>query len=612
MTPKMPFTKIMQLARAVHQREILYGIVFLMIQAVLIVPLWQYIEEKRHVLERHKIETLRNAYNISVESYNKTAELFYGEVINRPEILRWVAQAQTSDANYARQQLYDVLKDTHNTLQQFDLQQLHFHLSDGTSFLRFHRPDKFGDKMFDVRYSIQLVNTLKKPVHGFEEGKIFNCFRYVFPLFYENQHIGSFDVSVAFSAIEKSMKQVISSEFMLMLKKQVITSSVFSTEQNNYRPVILSDDYVEEISALNEQSSQDTLFSLDLLTKLNTQLRPKVFDRLNSEQNFIVTTRFNDKDYLATFIPIENIRRQVVGYLVSYSQSNELTELQEIFYERYAELSLMNIVMFIFIILLLRNRDRIASQNTHLNQLMLEKNELMGIVAHDLKNPLSAIKGYAEELRDEASSMELAEIQLYAGKIEDSSQRMFSLISNLLDVNVVESGKLKIVMQKAMLENILAECITRQLDHATRKGIKIELSGNSCQIETDTQLFHQVMDNLISNAIKYSYHNTQVNIRIQMGDGKTRCIVEDQGPGLSVEDHAKLFGKFNRLTPVPTAGEHSTGLGLFIVKKLVNALGGQIWCESELGHGSRFIVQLQCCCSEEPVLSDKHLSKIYT
>jgi signal transduction histidine kinase len=100
-----------------------------------------------------------------------------------------------------------------------------------------------------------------------------------------------------------------------------------------------------------------------------------------------------------------------------------------------------------------------------------------------------------------------------------------------------------------------------------------------------------VLDNLISNAIKYSTFGKKVYIRLLQTQQSVRCEIQDEGPGLSKKDHQKLFGKFARLSARPTGGEHSTGLGLFIVKKLVTAMDGQVWCESELGKGATFVIE---------------------
>jgi signal transduction histidine kinase len=104
----------------------------------------------------------------------------------------------------------------------------------------------------------------------------------------------------------------------------------------------------------------------------------------------------------------------------------------------------------------------------------------------------------------------------------------------------------------------------------------------------------QVLDNLISNAVKYSPLGKRILVRVVNTDRAVRIEIQDEGPGLSEDDKSKLFGKFARLSARPTGGEYSTGLGLSIVKKMVEAMNGKVWCESELGKGATFIVELPC------------------
>jgi signal transduction histidine kinase len=102
-----------------------------------------------------------------------------------------------------------------------------------------------------------------------------------------------------------------------------------------------------------------------------------------------------------------------------------------------------------------------------------------------------------------------------------------------------------------------------------------------------------VLDNIVSNAVKYSPHDKQVWVRLKedKANKKVRVEVQDEGPGFSEEDKKKLFGKFARLSAKPTGGEHSTGLGLSIVKRLAEAMGANIWCESTLGKGAMFVIE---------------------
>ena len=110
-------------------------------------------------------------------------------------------------------------------------------------------------------------------------------------------------------------------------------------------------------------------------------------------------------------------------------------------------------------------------------------------------------------------------------------------------------------------------------------------------MNSDRNVTVQVLENLLSNAIKYSPPSKNISARLRLVDGAARCEVQDEGPGLSAADQQRLFGKFARLSAKPTGGEHATGLGLSIVKKMVEAMNGRVWCESEPGQGATFVVQ---------------------
>lgn len=242
-----------------------------------------------------------------------------------------------------------------------------------------------------------------------------------------------------------------------------------------------------------------------------------------------------------------------------------------------------------------RTRD-IELKNQSLLLLNQEKNEFLGIVAHDLKNPLSGIRGLAEIIKDDAHLLSHEEITKYNQMIFDESERMFQLITNLLDVNAIESGKINVCLEEINFAVIINKLVQNYNQRAQEKQISIISDFNTeteLLIKSDYSLMEQVLDNLLSNAIKYSPLGKNVFIRIISTERYINCEIEDQGQGLSEKDQQKLFGKFSRLTAKPTAGEHSTGLGLFIVKKLVTALKGEIYCKSILGQGSTFGVTFE-------------------
>lgn len=240
----------------------------------------------------------------------------------------------------------------------------------------------------------------------------------------------------------------------------------------------------------------------------------------------------------------------------------------------------------------LRYTHEIELKNTQLIQLNQDKNEFLGIAAHDLKNPLAGILGISELIIESAQELSPQEITNYAEMIAEASGQMVDLINNLLDVNRIESQQVAIKLQPVNITAVIQKLLHNYHGRATAKNIRLQfLDEIEVLIWADTNVLRQVLDNIISNAIKYSPMDKTVFIRLVATGQNVRCEVQDEGPGLNPEDQQKLFCKFTRLTARPTAGENSTGLGLFIVKKLVEAMHGKVWCETELGHGACFIIE---------------------
>ena len=233
---------------------------------------------------------------------------------------------------------------------------------------------------------------------------------------------------------------------------------------------------------------------------------------------------------------------------------------------------------------------RLNEQLVKLNQ---DKNDFLSIVAHDLKNPLSAIQNAALLIQSDYDELPKDQVVDFANMIAETSYDMFELIKNLLEVNRIEAGKMKLAIRPANILPILQRLVSDYQQRAKAKAIELifEPTLTEYLALVDTNSLQQVLDNLISNAIKYSPPNKCITIRLKQNAAQVSCEIQDEGPGLTVEDKQKLFGKFTRLSAQPTANEHSSGLGLFIVKKLVTHMQGQVWCESELGKGATFIVE---------------------
>ena len=238
--------------------------------------------------------------------------------------------------------------------------------------------------------------------------------------------------------------------------------------------------------------------------------------------------------------------------------------------------------------------ERIRERTEALVRLNEEKNEFLGIAAHDLKNPLSGIRTSAEIIDRYYAPDE--KTKTFAQRIIESCDQMLDIIMNLLDVNKIESGGYEfncMPVSLQLLDGIVQEYETR----AAHKGIVLIYESIGASVYVDAQAFQQIFDNLISNAVKYSPEWSKIWVRTarqtnERGEITIRFEIQDEGPGFTEEDKTKLFRKFARLSAKPTGQESSTGLGLSIAKRLVEAMNGKIWCESEHLKGATFIVEL--------------------
>jgi two-component system, sensor histidine kinase and response regulator len=239
-------------------------------------------------------------------------------------------------------------------------------------------------------------------------------------------------------------------------------------------------------------------------------------------------------------------------------------------------------------------RDTIVRYGEELRRLNEEKNEFMGIAAHDLRNPLSAVQGCAEMVIEDAQALAHREIEENGRRIHEAAVRMAEMVRNLLDANRIERGEMHLNLAPTDLAALLAPLVEAQRTRAAAKqqAIHLEAGAGPVMAMADAHVMVQVWENLISNAVKYSPPGKNIFVSLNQAPDGARFEVRDEGPGLNAEDQRRLFGKFARLSARPTGGEQSTGLGLSIVKKLIEAMHGQVWCESELGQGATFIVTL--------------------
>ena len=234
--------------------------------------------------------------------------------------------------------------------------------------------------------------------------------------------------------------------------------------------------------------------------------------------------------------------------------------------------------------------DELETSNEKLVRLNNEMNEFLSIAAHDLKNPLTVITFSAELL---PTNTDPAQVKKIATAIADASSRMRALITNLLDANAIEQGRFTSRIECCDVNTIVTACVENNQPSAAKKSITI-CTGFSENVlaRADRAATMQILENLISNALKFSPPNTRIHVHTLPEKTHVAISVRDEGPGIGAADQTKLFKKFSRLTAQPTGGESSSGLGLSIVKRLAEAMSGNIQCHSELGAGAKFTLRL--------------------
>lgn len=243
----------------------------------------------------------------------------------------------------------------------------------------------------------------------------------------------------------------------------------------------------------------------------------------------------------------------------------------------------------------LTNLEReMVKKNVELERLNEQKDRILGMAAHDLRSPLGVILSYSEFLEEAAGDALNEEQREFVAIIKKTSRFMLRMVTDILDVTAIQTGQLTLDKEPTDLDQLIRHNVTLNRVLARSKGIAVELDpvAGLPPISVDAGKIEQVINNLVTNAVKFSERGTTVRVRLSRSDEFVTVAVEDQGQGIPAAELSKLFKPFGRTSVQSTAGEQSTGLGLAIVRNIVERHGGRIWLESEVGRGSTFFFTL--------------------
>jgi signal transduction histidine kinase len=234
--------------------------------------------------------------------------------------------------------------------------------------------------------------------------------------------------------------------------------------------------------------------------------------------------------------------------------------------------------------------DALREANEELYHLNQEKDRFIGIASHDLQNPISAIMMTAELLKKTGGNLTDVQRKLLRN-IQNSTERMSSLIKNILNLNRIERGIIQPEFKMMNVKSCVWDVVNRNKIFAERKKIKLNFTAideKSLNLYTDCNYFSHIVENLVSNAIKFTHNDKTVDVTVERKDDNIYVKVKDEGQGIKAEELPLLFHQFEKLSARPTGGEYSTGLGLSIVKEYAQILRGSIKVDSVWGEGSIF------------------------
>jgi signal transduction histidine kinase/CheY-like chemotaxis protein len=562
---------------------------------------WNHIDKRRVQLEQYT-QVLKTAFHSSLNMYGLAMDTLYTEAVNRPDVLKIFAAGVTASSearDKLRAELLELLGPSYSAMKKRNVRQLHFHFPDGTSFVRFHQVSKYGDLLFDARPSVRIANTEHRVVQGFETGKVVAGFRYVYPVSFEGQHIGSVETSLSFAAIRDAISEVApDSEYDFITLKSAVAPKLFSGQEKLYEPAIIHPDFLVEDPQRKLPNSPPPPTATAQAIDHELRQDAAVQAAMASGESLSTMAKVEGKMYVISLLAVRDIENKLAGYLLAYTLSPVLDTLQDELLLSLAGLTLTLLLAFALIRHVEESRRTAEAANRM-------KSEFLANMSHEIRTPMNGILGMTQLALEEDLPAVPRE---YVHKAHESAQSLLGILNDILDLSRIEAGRLPIEtipfdLDKPLhqLESLLGETIRQ-------KGLCFALE---CAEDVprgllgDPLRLSQILTNLVGNALKFTERgNIKVAVSTVTPPASPNQVelcfsVSDTGIGMTEAQQTNIFRAFTQADSSTTRRYGGTGLGLTISQRLTVLMGGQIKVESRPGEGSTFSFTLPFGRSEE-------------
>lgn len=337
--------------KLLSRSKVIYLIVFVLFLVVFVYVFRDWQSERKAYLNGHVRETERSVHAI-LASYHKMADFIFHTHLAVPEVESCLAAAWETDLpgfrDAMRSSLLQVLTPLYSEMVRIGFRQLHFHFPDNTSFLRFHKPGKYGDDLTEIRPTVARTNRENIRTMGFEEGRIFNGYRFVYPLSFKDLHVGSVETSISLFPVAEELSRITADEgilsaTILLLRTDLVQNTVWPEEQSAYTVSAFSDRYMVD-AEVSDMTSLD-------LKRINDSIRSRALPMMEKGLSFALPVSVRGQDsFLVEFLPKKNFDGEVVGYIVHYQQNREFAVLRRFFFLRVFSLILLTLFVLAFFV----------------------------------------------------------------------------------------------------------------------------------------------------------------------------------------------------------------------------------------------------------------------